>query len=72
MFETPVYGFNQDGVDYHLSISKDENGKVRHSISFAHNSHVLEKRQGYLGVHINGGLEIEACQRKRGDQSDNS
>lgn len=71
-YHTPVYQFsNADGRDYHLTISEDENGEVRHSLSFASDSTLLEKRQGYQGVSVNGGLDLDACQRSAGSQSTN-
>lgn len=68
-FESPVYQFSYlDGTDYHLHVSPNANGEVRHTLSFARNS-IIEKRQGYEGVTVIGGVDISARQRAEGDSS---
>jgi hypothetical protein len=69
-WKTPAYQFSgSGGQDFVFTISGDDNGEVKHSISFAHDAQI-QKRQGYEGVTVNGGFDIEACQRSAGDQGD--
>jgi hypothetical protein len=68
--KTPVYHFSiNDGEDFVFTISADENGEVKHSISFAHEARV-HRRQGYEGVTVTGGLDLEGCQRDEGNTED--
>jgi hypothetical protein len=68
--KTPAYHFSVDGDnDFVFTISADENGEVKHSISFAHDTKI-HKRQGYEAVTVNGGLDVEACQRSAGNSGD--
>ena len=67
---SPAFHFHgEDGHQYVWTISPFEDGEIRHSISFHHDTKV-EKRQGYEGVQVNGGLDMQACQRKAADWSD--
>ena len=74
--KTPVYLFSMEGAeagmqDYVFTISAGDNGEVRHSISFAHDARIHKRSSySYQGVSVNGGLDVEACQRTAGDQSD--
>lgn len=68
--ELPAYQFSgPDGMDYVFTISPDANGEVRHSLSFAHDATIV-KRQGYNGVQVNGGIDIDGCQRADGRYTD--
>ena len=68
--QSPVYQFSHgDGQDYHLHVMPDENGEPRHIISFAQQS-TITNRQDYDGVRVDGGLDVQACQRSKGDHSD--
>ncbi len=68
--KTPAYHFSIDGEnDFVFTISADENREVKHSISFARDTKI-HKRQGYEAVTVNGGLDVEACQRSAGNSGD--
>lgn len=69
-FKSHIYQFSHaDGKDYYLYISPNTNGEVQHILSFAQDS-IIEKRQGYKGITVIGGLDLQAYQRADGDYSD--
>jgi len=67
---SPAFHFHgEDGQQFVYTISPNVHGEVRHSFSF-HDDTKIEKRQGYQGVTIAGGLDVEACQRKNSNYGD--
>ncbi|KAI4947346.1 hypothetical protein J4E91_006698 [Alternaria rosae] len=61
--ETPAYQFTgKDGLEYVYTTRREANDDIGHSLSFAHQVKI-EKRQGYEGVVVDGGVDIQACQR---------
>ncbi|CAI9637484.1 unnamed protein product [Alternaria burnsii] len=67
---SPAFHFHgEDGQQFVWTISPLEDGEIHHTIAFHHDAEI-EKRQGYEGVRVNGGLDIQACQRRNADWSD--
>ncbi|KAI0576618.1 hypothetical protein Ptr902_00559 [Pyrenophora tritici-repentis] len=62
--EMPAYQFTgPDGNDFIYTIHGDDNGEVRHTLSFASDAKIVKREPGYEGVVVDGGLDIQACQR---------
>lgn len=59
----------EDGQQFFWTISPLKDGEIHHTIASHHDAEI-EKHQGYEGVRVNGGLGIQACQRRNADWND--